>query len=307
MSIHAERPKPHTRRRTTSSASREWARLLVVWPVLAVLLVVGGLGSTVFSQQNGLPDEVTLPADASGDEIAAAVDTVAPAGKPPIAFDNLFDIIMSGGWLMAPIIVASFVLMVFGLERLIVLRRGRVMPGPFVKRFMHQLREGQLDKETALEVCEEGRCPVADVFSHAARKWGRPAVEVEQAVIDAGERLVSQLRRHLRVISGVATVSPLLGLLGTVTGMISAFNAVSTAGAMGRPELLAGGISEALITTAAGLSVAIPALILHMVLVGRVDRMIIDIDGLGQEIVDHISAEAQETKPKPRRTKSKAA
>ncbi len=296
-----------THRAAVRRLAPEVWRLLIVWPVLAVLLGVGVLSTVVFSQPRPATPEVTLGVDASGAEIAAAVDAMAAPEKPPIAFDNLFDIIMSGGWLMLPILVASFILMVFGLERVIMLRKGRVLPGPFVKRFMHQLREGQLDRESALEVCDEGRCPVGDVFAHAVRKWGRPAVEVEQAVIDAGERLVTQLRRHLRIISGVATVCPLLGLLGTVTGMISAFNAVSTVGAMGRPELLAGGISEALITTAAGLSVAIPALILHMMLVGRVDRLMIDIDTLGQELVDHISAEALENKPKPRRTKAKAA
>ncbi len=222
--------------------------------------------------------------------------------KQPIAFHSLFDVVSRGGWPLIPIAISSFVLLVFVFERAIVLRRSRVIAPPFVKRFFHQLKEGQLDRETALQVCQESNSPVAGVLAHAVRKWGRPAVEVEQAVLDSGERLGNHLRRHLRVINGVATVCPLLGLLGTVTGMIEALGAISTSQAMGRPELLASGISQALLSTAAGLCVAIPALILYMVFVGRVDRLMIEIDELGQELVDQISAEA--TTP-PARSKSR--
>ena len=160
------------------------------------------------------------------------------------------------------------------------------------------MRDGELDRDQALALCAESGSPVSDVFAGAIRKWGRPAVEVEQAIIDAGERVTNGLRRYLRVLNGIATISPLLGLLGTVVGMIRAFNAIATADAMGRPELLATGISEALLTTAAGLSVAIPALIFYLFFVSRVDRLIIDIDALSQELVPLISAEEMAAKPK---------
>jgi biopolymer transport protein ExbB len=97
----------------------------------------------------------------------------------------------------------------------------------------------------------------------------------------------------LRALNGISTVSPLLGLLGTVFGMIQSFNTIAAADAMGRAELLAGGISVALLTTAAGLTVAIPALIAYLFFVGRVDALIMEIDALGQELVEIISAEAQ--------------
>ena len=170
-----------------------------------------------------------------------------------------------------------------------------------MRRFLEQLREGQLTRDEALKLCEENRSPVAEVFAAAVRKWGRPSVEVEQAIIDAGERVTNGLRRYLRLFNGVSTISPLLGLLGTVLGMIRAFNAIVTAGAMGRPELLAGGISQALLTTAAGLTVAIPALIAYLYFVSRVDRLIIAIDSLGQQVVDLISAEAQANRKGGRR------
>lgn len=215
-----------------------------------------------------------------------------------------------GGPLMYLIAFCSVLLVAFALERAISLRRGRIIPKPFVTRLLQQLRDGELDREQALALCEENGSPVAEVLAGAIRKWGRPAVEVEQAVIDNGERVTNGLRRYLRVINGISTVSPLLGLLGTVTGMISAFNAIATVDAMGRPERLANGISEALLTTAFGLIVAIPALIIYLFFVSRVDRLIIEIDGIGQEVVNIISAEEMQERrglsgPKARRLRNK--
>ncbi len=125
-------------------------------------------------------------------------------------------------WL--PFLVATFIAICFGIERLVVLRRGRVIPRAFVDRFLQHLEQNQLDQEKAIELCEGNNSPVASVFAHGVRKWGKPSVEVEQAIIDGGERQVSQLRKHLRVLNGVSTVTPLMGLLGTVVGMILAFN-----------------------------------------------------------------------------------
>jgi len=214
-----------------------------------------------------------------------------------IAERNLFVIIQQGGLLLYPILISSFILLLFVFERLISLRRRRVIPKPFVRKFLHQLREGNINQEEALEMCVQNGSPVATVFAGAVQKWGRPAVEVEQAIIDSGERVTGGLRRYLRLINGVATVAPLLGLLGTVVGMIQAFNDIATADAMGKPELLAAGIGQALITTASGLTVAIPALIAYMFFLSRVDRLVMDIDVVAQDVVAEISAESQH-KPK---------
>ncbi len=239
----------------------------------------------------------TAPAQADaglpGAGAAADIDVPAtPPKQPLVGGKNLFDIMRQGGLLMGPIFLCSFIMLVFVFERAIALRRGRVIPAPFVKRFLHQLREGKLDRDQALDLCQESQSPVSEVFAGAVRKWGRSSVEVEQAIIDAGERVGHGLRRYLRLFNAIATLGPLLGLLGTVFGMIRLFNDISTADAMGRTELLAGGISEALLTTAAGLSIAIPALCIYLLFVSRVDRLLLDIDALGQELVQLISAEA---------------
>jgi biopolymer transport protein ExbB len=220
---------------------------------------------------------------------------------------SLLGIFRDGGLVMYPLFLCSFVLLVFTFERATSLRTGRVIPGPFVKRFLHQLSDGQLDRDEARLVCEENGSPAAKIFAAAARKWGRPAVEVEQAVIDAGERVSGELRKYLRVFNGIVTIGPLLGLLGTVFGMIRSFNDISMSETTGRTEMLSHGISEALFCTATGLSVAIPAVVLHLYFVGRVDRLVIQLDALGQEVVNTVSAEALQEVDQPRRSRKSAA
>lgn len=211
------------------------------------------------------------------------------------------------GWVtIAPFFLASVIALWFAIERLVVLRKGRVIPRPFVERFLQHLEHGKLTPENALTLCNENGSPIAEVFAHGVRKWGKPSVEVEQAIIDGGERQVSQLRKHLRVINGVATITPLMGLLGTVIGMIFAFNKIASSDAMGNPAELAVGIGIALLTTAAGLSIAIPSLILYMYLAGRVDALVMEMDLLAQNVVHFISAESlagrkkRESKPSPK-------
>jgi biopolymer transport protein ExbB len=251
--------------------------------------------------------EAPLAAQSSEPAEAAAAGDSLPQSQPAegtIPTTSMAKIFRDGGILMYPILLCSIISLVFVFERTISLRRGRIIPDPFVKRFLHQLREGQLDREQALLLCEQNKSPVATVFAGAIRKWGRPSVEVEQALIDAGERVTNELRKYLRVFNGVATVSPLLGLLGTVFGMIEAFNAIATSRALGKPELLATGISEALLTTAFGLVVAIPALIFYWYFVSCVDRRVIEIDALGQELVNLISGDMPEASPpKPARSR----
>ena len=208
---------------------------------------------------------------------------------------------------MIPIGICSFILVVFVFERFISLRKGRIIPGPFTKRFLEQLREGDLNQSSAVTICERNNSAMSNVFKAGIQKWGRPAVEVEQAVLDEGERTSNRLRKYLRLINGVATVCPLLGLLGTVLGMIHAFDSLASVSETmtDSKALIATGISQALLTTAAGLSVAIPALIAYMFFSSRVDKHVMEIDELGMKVVNLVSAEAIQAAP--RRKKSKAA
>ncbi len=231
------------------------------------------------------------------------VDAATPDSAEPIQATGIpkspMEIVSALGYYVIPFLIASVISLWFTIERLVVLRTGRVIPRHFVDRFLHHLEQNKLDSSTALKLCEQSDSPIAAVFAHGIRKWGKPSVEVEQAIIDGGERQVSQLRKHLRVINGVATVTPLLGLLGTVVGMITAFNEIAKGGAMGNATQLASGIALALLTTAIGLAIAIPSLIVYMYLSGRVDRLVMEMDLLAQDVVHLISAEAVGTRTTP--------
>ncbi len=239
----------------------------------------------------------SLPTDPAS--IAAEESTSDPAAGT-IRINNIISVVREGGILMLPIIGCSIVLMVFVFERMLYLRRARVIPRPFVRGVIEQLEQQQLDREEALALCEENGSPIAELFTAALKKWNRPAVEVEQAILDAGERVTSELRKYLRLFNAISNIAPLLGLLGTVLGMIDAFNSIAQADAMGRPELLAGGIGSALLTTAAGLLVAIPAYAVYAFFVGRTDRLILEMDALAQNIVELISAEGLQESGKSR-------
>ena len=248
-----------------------------------------------------LPDTSAPPANATAPEAQ-------PDGKPSIPMSNLLNVIREGGIMMLPIIACSILMMIFVMERLLYLRKSRVIPKPFIRGVIEQLEQQQLGRDEALALCEENGSPIAEIFAGALKKYGRSAVEVEQAVVDAGERVVSQMRKYLRLFNSISNLTPLLGLLGTVLGMIDAFNTIARADAMGRPELLAGGIGMALITTAAGLCVAIPSYTAYAFFLGRIDKLILEMDSHAQSIVEIISAEGLQESGKSRsRSRSRAA
>ncbi len=231
------------------------------------------------------------------------VEPAASAWKIPAFIQK----IAQGGWLMIPLGICSLIVLTLSLERLIALRRGRVIPRPFVRRFTECVEDGQLSYDEATELCEEFDCPVAEVFRAALRRWGRPMLEVEQAVMDAGDRVGERLKRFLRVFHAISNVAPLLGLLGTVLGMIEAFETISSTESIGRPEMLASGISVALMTTAGGLSVAIPAYLAYMYFSSKSDSYLHEIDKLCQRVIDCISAEGLENAESSNRKRRRAA
>jgi biopolymer transport protein ExbB len=273
-------------------------RKLGVWLGLALVLIA----TSTARAADGLDPVGPEPNPANAEE------TQAPAH---ISTRNLVKVLFDGGPLMIALAGCSLLIITFVFERLISLRRSRVIPKPFVTRMLEQIGSGEIDRAQGLDLCEKNGSPIAQVFSGAIRKWGRPSVEVEQAAIDSGERVANHLRRYLRVFYGVANVGPLLGLMGTVLGMIETFNAIASHDALGRAELLAGGIAKALLNTAGGLAVAIPASIFYVVFLSRIDRLVMDIDELSQQVVNLISAEELQNRParqgKPKRTGREAA
>lgn len=176
---------------------------------------------------------------------------------------------------MWPIILCSIVALGIVVERLWTLQGQRVMPPGLMPKVWQLVESGQVTDKviTALEQ----NSPLGRVLAAGLANRHRPRAIMMERLEDTGRHVVHELERFLNTLGTIAGVSPLLGLLGTVTGIIKAFNAI-TVGAMGDPRALSGGISEALITTAAGLVVAIPSLIAYRYLRGRVDAIVIEME-----------------------------
>jgi biopolymer transport protein ExbB len=192
--------------------------------------------------------------------------------------ETLWQLFLAGGLFMWPIVAMSLVVVTFGIERLIALRRKRVVPPQLVAE-LNTLEAGKFDPRGAYRICQEHPSVAARVIQSLLEKIGRPLPEMERTVEVAKEREAERLYANVRPISLAVSVTPLLGLLGTVQGMILAFYTTANleAGA-NRAAELAQGIYVALITTFAGLCVAIPAAIIAHYLEGRILKAFREID-----------------------------
>lgn len=183
---------------------------------------------------------------------------------------SLLDMVVDGGPLMVPIGLCSVVALAYMVERSVRLRRGRLGTARFGERLAASVRAGGAQR--GLEECLKERTPLARILAAGLQRAERPYVEREKAAEDAGLREVRRLSIGMRPLVVVAMIAPLLGLLGTVWGMIQAFSNIALKDGLGKPELLATGISQALITTAAGLAVAIPTQAAYYYFRSRIDR-----------------------------------
>jgi biopolymer transport protein ExbB len=199
----------------------------------------------------------------------------------------MWELVQAGGYFMWPIIVCSIAAVGILLERLWTLQRKRVLPQELIKR-ISQLAETNQVNPKVIEALEKNS-PLGRVLAAALANRDRGREIMMERVEDTGRHVVHELERFINTLGTIASISPLLGLLGTVTGIIRAFNAVMLGG-MGDPRLLAGGISEALITTAGGLAVAIPSFIAYRYLRGKIERIVIEMEKIAVVFADSLGA-----------------
>jgi biopolymer transport protein ExbB len=195
----------------------------------------------------------------------------------------MWEIVRAGGWMMGPIILASIVAVAIILERLWTLQDRRVLPTDLTRRVWQLIQADQVNDRVIAALAQNS--PLGKVLAAGLANRHRSRDALMERLEDTGRHVVHELERFLTTLGTIAGVSPLLGLLGTVGGIIKAFNAIN-AGAMGDPRLLSGGIAQALITTAAGLCAAIPSLIAYRYLRGRVDRIVIAIEKDAIQLAD---------------------
>lgn len=189
---------------------------------------------------------------------------------------------------MVPIGLCSVATIGIGLERLWSLRAGRAAPPGLLARVESELERGDADPQRLSELCMGCHLGVIFLAGLSRARHGREAMK--EAMEDAAATVVHDMERYLTALGTIAAVSPLLGLLGTVIGMIEVFRILVEDG-IGNPGVFASGISEALVTTAAGLAVAIPALVLHRYLLRKVDDLVVVMERRSTRLVDRVHAD----------------
>ena len=195
----------------------------------------------------------------------------------------MYEIIQNGGSLMLPILVSSVIALAIVAERFWSLQAKKVTPSNLVT----QVWQWHINKTLSDEhiVALSNNSPLGKILAVGLINRNHPREIMKESIEEVGHQVIHELERYLNTLGTIASISPLLGLLGTVIGMIKVFAAITTQG-VGNPTVLAGGISEALITTAAGLSVAIPSLIFYRFFRGRVDELVLKMEEEALKIVD---------------------
>ena len=195
----------------------------------------------------------------------------------------VFELVTAGGWLMVPIIACSIIAFAIIAERLWTLRIKRVIPRQLVAQVWEWANERRLDVERMQSL--RSSSPLGRILAAGLMNRNTSREIMKEAIEDTGRHVVHELERYINTLGTIASISPLLGLLGTVIGMIKVFSAITTQG-VGNPSALAGGISEALITTAAGMAVAIPTLMFYRYFRGKVAMLVIRMEQQALRMVE---------------------
>lgn len=223
-----------------------------------------------------------------------AQEAAADVLTAPAEGHSYLTLLLKGGPVMIPLALCSILAVTIAFERSISLTRQRVMPTGLIEELRENLSNPyQPNLDAAGESCQNQPGPFARIIQAGLEKWTTTRERIEAAVSLVADREIARMKRSIRGLRTVATVAPLLGLLGTVLGMIQAFQTVAlSSGSLGRPEMLAEGIYEAMVTTAAGLTIAVPTLVLYFFLNTRVDRLADEIEEEANALLDLHGAEA---------------
>jgi len=195
----------------------------------------------------------------------------------------MLEIFEKGGFLMYPIFICSLIAITIFFERMFYLKSIKTKSKRFVLRVKNLVKKGSI--ELAVSACRKSPTPISQIMLAGLMKFGRGRDEMKEAIEDSANQEIPVLEKNLSTLSTIGNITPLLGLLGTVFGMVKAFNVIAVMG-VGKPEALAGGISEALLTTAFGLSIAIPTIVVFNYLSHRVDKLIRDMEVNCVDLID---------------------
>jgi biopolymer transport protein ExbB len=205
---------------------------------------------------------------------------------------NLFEIFLNGGLVMWPILFCSVVALAVSIDRFLALRRAKINLPAFLVRIRGFIKNK--DMSGAASFCLREKSPIANMVRKGLKKFGMGHERVKEAIENAGRQEVSKLEKGLSILATVAGVAPLLGFLGTVTGMIQAFMRIEDLAGAASPSDLAGGIWEALLTTAFGLIVGIPAYVAYNYFLSWVTKFVADMETVANDVVDTMQDASKE-------------
>lgn len=197
----------------------------------------------------------------------------------------MIDLLVAGGWVMPLIVMCSVVALSISIERYLGLDRAKVAPPHLLATVWRDLKQGELNAQKLAQL--RANSPLGAILAAGISNRGQGRDVMKESISEAAGHVVHDLEKYLNSLGTVAAIAPLLGLLGTVVGMIDVFTQITTVGT-GNANALAGGISEALLTTAAGLIVAIPALVMHRYFTGLIDTIVVDLEREAIKLVDAI-------------------
>ncbi len=201
----------------------------------------------------------------------------------------MVETLMRGGFMMVPILLGSVLALTIVIERFWVFQRSKVAPEPFLRRMNAMLRDGK--RSEALSACRENDTNVARILAEGLVQGDRPRAEMVEALELAGRQEASLLSRWVGALGAIAALEPLMGLLGTVLGLIEAFREVEKLKVVGNPSVVASGVWQALITTAAGLIIAIPTYAMYRYFRSRVSGMIMEMETSAFKLVQQLTAD----------------
>lgn len=212
---------------------------------------------------------------------SVAADSVQAASSQ---VSSLLDILVLGGWVMIPLVLLSILTFYLLIERLITIRNASSNPDAITDRVRDYVRNG--DVEGAISYCQQKDVPITRILKQGLERLGRPISEIQDAVQAAGKHETFELERRTNLLASIAGIAPMLGFFGTVIGMIKAFQEIQNLQGNVNPSVLAGGIWEALVTTAAGLLVGILALFSYNFIIGRIRRLTNDMERSATDFID---------------------
>ena len=226
------------------------------------------------------------------DSAAAIAAATAPAAAEPVVKElSVWDLTMAGGWLMIPLALLAIVSIYIFFERLFAINRANRQDNSFMDRIKDMIHRGEVDQ--ALKICQDANTPYSRMIEKGVTRIGRPMNDVLVAIENVGNMEIAKMEKGFNWLATTAAGAPMIGFLGTVTGMVQAFYSLASAGQNSNVSILASGIYEALVTTVAGLVVGILALFAYNYLTSRVNKIMNRLEGNTMEFMDLLNEPAK--------------